>query len=42
MEILTRGYGGQYDAANALVQATKERTINRIGRRIRVKSFIVR
>lgn len=24
VEILTRGYGGEYDAANALVEATKE------------------
>ena len=39
---LTRRYSGEYDAANAFVQAAKERTIERVGRRAGVQPFVVR
>ena len=39
---LTRRYSGEYDAANALVQAAKEGTIDSVGRRVGVQSFVVR
>lgn len=39
---LTRRYSGEYDAANALVQAAKERTVNSVGGRVGVQPFVVR
>ena len=39
---LTRRYSSEYDAANALIQATKERTIDSVVRRVGVQSFVVR
>ena len=38
---LTRRYSGEYDAANALIQAAKERTIESVGRRVGVQPFVV-
>ena len=39
---LTRRYSGKYDAANALVKAAKERTVDGACRRVGVQPFVVR